>query len=415
MINLSNKLNKFIFVLVFIISVLLVTKGLKFVGWSSFSLLSTLRYDGMFLLPIAALILKGKIMNKNYMRCRKFVSYFIFACFFTFLLRILLYGGGLGYGLECNLFVAFIFCVYYILHYVSVSEELLIKSLTIIGVAVFVIQVFQQINPSMAMFSTYTEEMREEIGLSSDYITGQRNGLYRFIPLAANVPVFLSCYYFSKMLNDTNIKNMVLTLVFVASMYFMLTRMFMICTGICFLYILLSKKRRNKSHVSSIAIILLIITSLIVYGDVLFSDLFSSTNSDIEYSSTARMQSLPFIFGKAFSNPILFITGHGYPSILWKWGADLGYWYNDLGIFGQVFPYGIIWVGVYFYLVYFLLIKMKKKLPTYIKAYTFGLFCICFMMTSYANRLETTLLWCIILYISDLYIGNSDKTEHNAI
>ena len=56
-------------------------------------------------------------------------------------------------------------------------------SLTIIGILVLIIQVYQQLNPSMAMFSIYTEEMRDELGLGENYITGMRNGLYRFLPI----------------------------------------------------------------------------------------------------------------------------------------------------------------------------------------------------------------------------------------
>ena len=118
---------------------------------------------------------------------------------------------------------------------------------------------------------------------------------------------------------------------------------------------------------------------------------------------------------QSVSNPILFITGHGYPDLLWKWGEQLGYWYNDIGILGQIYPYGIIWLIVYLRIVYCFLIKYKKNLPVYIRSYVFGLFCICTVMTSYANSLAMTLLWVAVLYIADLYIGKSDRVEHNTI
>ena len=56
-----------------------------------------------------------------------------------------------------------------------------------------------------------------------------------------------------------------------------------------------------------------------------------------------------------------------------------------------------------------------KKIPIYLRAYILGMLCICYMMPSYAMNLEITLLWCIILYIADLYISKSDRVEYNTI
>ena len=36
-------------------------------------------------------------------------------------------------------------------------------------------------------------------------------------------------------------------------------------------------------------------------------------------------------------------------------------------------------------------------------------------MTLYAGSLDATLLWVSVLYIADLYIGKSDRVEHNTI
>lgn len=412
----SYKKNSYriLFFIIFFIVILLLTKGLRFSGWALIPKLSILRYDVLFLMPIFTICIYTKVVKRGLTHNKRLFLYFIFTCLFTYLLRNLLYDYGLAYGLENNIFVAFVFCSYFIIHYLKVPENVLIKSLTVVGLLVLLIQVYQNIHPEQALFSMYTEEMRQELGLSADYVSGTRNGLYRFIPIAQHLPLMLFCYYLSKMLSNYKPLYLILTCAFAASIYLMLTRMFMVCAGFCFVFMYLSLDRKRKSKVGMRIVLILGLILLFFYWDTLFSSLFSSKESDIDYSGQARLGCYSFLFEQTISNPILFITGHGYPALLWQWGVKLGYWYNDIGIFGQVYPYGIIWLIVYFRMVYWVLIKQRHKLPVYIRSYIFGLFCICMVMTTYAT-LDTVLLFCIIMYISDLYISKSDRTENNVI
>ena len=415
MIFYNKKGNCALFFLLFLIFILLITKGLHFSGWSMFPRFTTIRYSVLFVTPILAIAIYNKVVRFCPMYNRKFVVYVFFASIFTYFLRNIFYDTGYGYGLENNLFVAFTFCSYFILHYMKVSEKLLLTSLTIVGLIVLVIQVFQQIHPELAVFSMYTEEMRQELGLSQDYITGMRNGLYRFMPIAQHFPLFLLCYYFSKVLRNYDFKYLILTVAFAASTYLMLTRMFMVCAGICCMFIYVFQKNKSMSKFRTAIIVIVGIVLLVSYSDVLFSQLFSSQDSDVDQSTGARLDCVPFILYQAIQDPFLFIFGHGYPAMLWKWGVNLGYWYNDIGILGQIYPYGIIWFIVYFRLIYKILVKKRESIPIYIRAYVFGLLCICMMMSSYANSLDMTFLWCIILYIIDNYIGQSMNVEHNAV
>lgn len=402
-------------VVILILFILLITKGLKFSGWGMFPILAKIRYMALFLLPICTMLVYKATRQNSIMYNRKIVLYLIFSCLLTFSFRLVIYGGGLGYGMENNLFVSFVFCCYFIFHNQEIRETDLILSLSIIGLAVLGIQIYQQLNPQMAMFSMYTEDMREKMGLSHDYISGMRNGLYRFMPIAQHVPYFLFCYYLSKLLSKFKLSNLLLTASFAVSTYLMLTRMFLACMGIASIVIYFSQKEKIKSKFGKIAIASIVLFLLSSYSDILFHNLFSSQESDIEHSSSVRLNALPFILNQSLSNPILLIFGHGYPSQLWEWGAKLGYWYNDLGVLGQIYPYGILWIIIYFRIVHWILIKKKHQIPIYLRAYVLGLLCICFMMPSYANGLVSTLLWCMVLYISDLYISNSNKTEHNMI
>ena len=402
-------------IVLLIVFVLLATKGLKFVGWGMFPIYSKIRYITLFALPFLALICYHKTKVKNIMLNKKYVQYFIFTCLCTFLIRLAIYGGGYGFGLENNLFVAFVFCLYFIFHYVQITERNIMRSLTVLGIIVFIIQVYQQFIPTTAVFGVYTDEMRERVGVGANYITGMRNGLYRFQIIAQHLPLLLFCYYYSKLVAKIKMKYLFFAIVFAAATYMMLTRMFLFCLGICAFVIYWAQRKQVKSKFQSYVLIAIMVVLLFNYADSLFANLFDSKTSDIDESGAARLVSMPFLLTKAIENPILFFIGHGYPSVLWEWGEKYGYWYNDLGVFGQIYTYGIIWFIVYFCLVYRLLFKMKKRLPVYIRAYVFSLLCICFLMTTYAAGLINTFLWTIILYISDLYLAKSDITENNVI
>lgn len=243
----SKKHISYFSVAILILFVLLITKGLKFSGWGFIPILANIRYLVLFALPIYTIIVYSKVKKKSVMYYKDYSLYIIFICLLTFLIRMLVYGGGWGYGLENNLLVSFVFCCYFVFHKVKISESDIILSLSIIGLVVLAIQIFQQLYPEMAVFSMYTDDMRQELGLSQDYIASMRNGLYRFMPIAQHFPLFLLCYYFSKLLSDYKLKTLLLTIAFAASTYLMLTRMFMICACISCIYIYSKRIGRDPS------------------------------------------------------------------------------------------------------------------------------------------------------------------------
>lgn len=407
----SNKL----WVILIPIFIILLTNIFNFIGWETLPIMKNIRYAILFLLPIVSLFVYNKTKCKSVMYNRKMVLYYIAVCLFTFFLQVVLFGANYGKSLETNLFVAFVFCCYILFHYTKMSEDILLKGITCVGLIVFLIQVFQQLNPQMAIFGVFTEEMKEETGVGDNFIASMRNGLYRFKLITAQLPLLLFCCYFSKMLSKFKYTYILLVCIFAASLYLMLTRMFMICMVICAIYIYLSQRKQIKSKFAIAILVIIACAGLVTYSDALFANLFDSKESDIEYSGSARINCLPFIWLQAASNPILFFIGHGYDQALWKWGFGLGYWWNDLGVLGQVYTYGIIWVLIYCKITYNLLVKLKKIIPIYIRGYVFGCLCICYMMPSYASNLTQTLLWCVVLYISDLYISNSRKIINNAV
>ena len=123
MIQSTTKKSESVFVFIFIVFFLLLTKGLKFAGWGLVPILSNLRYFVIICLPVYTL-LKIKNCQKKAIYNKNVILYFIYTCVTTFFLRNLFYGGGLGYGLECNLFVAAIFCSYFVFHYKNRNDSI---------------------------------------------------------------------------------------------------------------------------------------------------------------------------------------------------------------------------------------------------------------------------------------------------
>lgn len=80
---------------------------------------------------------------------------------------------------------------------------------------------------------------------------------------------------------------------------------------------------------------------------------------------------------------------------------------SDIGIVGQWFYYGVIWVLTYVVLLYKLLVKYNRVLPLYIKLFVFGAFVNCIMIMPYYNNF-CYLIWAEVLYICDLYITKSN-------
>lgn len=409
MIDYTKSNTKFASIAIIFIMVLLMTRCFKYVGWNLYPKLASIRYLALFSFPLF-FFFKCHFVTTDNLHSKNIVYYCIITCFSTFILRNIVYGGGLGYGLESNIFFGFIFFTYFLLHYSKIPEKILIQSITIIGLVVLFIQVYQQIYPELALFSTLTDEMRDEMELADDW--GMRNGLYRYKPIAQAFPFFLYCYYLTKMLTSYTNKYFFLVVAFSASTYLMLTRMFLLSMLIAGIFIYLNCKKKKNVRMSFLLFSTVVI--LFVFSDVLFSNIFSVDESDIVYSSSIRMEAMSFFFNRLIDDPLLFFLGHGYPNHLWRWGGLYGFWYNDLGVIGQVYIYGVVWLFVYVFVIYWLLIAKRYTIPLYIRAYIIGMFSIFYMMPLYSS-LILTFLFCVVLYISDLYINNEGITENNII
>lgn len=81
---------------------------------------------------------------------------------------------------------------------------------------------------------------------------------------------------------------------------------------------------------------------------------------------------------------------------------------RDIGIIGEMYHYGFLWVLMYGYMLYLILWKYRKLLPIYIKMYVFGTSVNSLFIFPYRMGMEF-MIWSSVLYIASLYITHFQK------
>lgn len=291
-----------------------------------------------------------------------------------------------------------IFPFFFMMAYKKVSENALIKLFTFICLFILLIQIYQNIFPN-PLFGV----SKDDEGIVAVY---QRNNLNRFAFGTELLTIFCMCYWWNRLLKKVTIKNVIIFLCMAASIYLTLTRQFMIATVLMIGFSILYSRKVNK--ISSILLILAGAVFIYLNFDTLFGDFIYMTKNET-YSTDIRSEAIPFFLYQSWKNPIMFIFGHGgRPQEMVDWGLYSGYWYSDIGFFGQLYQYGIIWVLVYFYTVFKIFVKYRKLVPNYIIFYLlFVLICSVYYTPYYSGI--GPFVWLSMLYISDLHISNSQK------
>ena len=165
--------------------------------------------------------------------------------------------------------------------------------------------------------------------------------------------------------------------------------------------------KNTKARVVSIMLIGILSLVLLQYSSELFKELFNRTKTEL-VSMNVRVISTGFYWEKICENPITFLFGNGHPTLLSKW-AKKGLFPSDIGLIGEMFYYGILWIILYLYTVYLILVKYGKRLPLYIKLFVFGTFTNSIMIFPYRNDAEY-FVWTTILYLASLYLGRYRNT-----
>lgn len=383
-----------IFFIVFII--IFTTRFFNYLNWNS----TLAGWCSYFIYGyVAFLAYKNRtIIKKIKSPISKWVKIIIGLHLLCLITMIILYGQSPLEG-KTLLFSLMIFLLFYYFYFHNTSEKSIVRIFTGIGLCIFIIQIFQQFFPGMAVFGVYNADNDG----NSEVMVEIRNGLYRYRLSGVFFVIFCLYYYWTKLLNKITIKNIVIFTLFFVSMYLFLTRQIMFATLLTLSlssFFITNKKRR---------FIILIITIIFVgvifiYSDALFGELINKTQEQVS-EEDIRAIALSVYWDRIISNPLTFFLGNGYPPEFFYLQKNMRLFTSDIGFIGQIYHYGILWVLFYFYMVYVLVVKYRKIIPLYIRLFLFGTTINSIMVFPCSSPNEF-FIWISVMYICSLYITN---------
>lgn len=296
------------------------------------------------------------------------------------------------------------FGFYYIFCVRHCSEERIIKSLVVVGLVIFAIQVFQQLYPQYAVFGIYDEER----SMRNNYeLVEERNGLMRFSLGGVNITLMCMYYYWGKILERRSVKNLLIFALFILSMYLFLTRQIIFSSILAFLSTLLFQGK-TKNHWKVLFFVVALLLGIALNFESLFGELAESAESEFN-TDNIRYASIMYFGEKIFTNPVTILFGNGLGAMNMDL-KDIGLDPTDIGFVGQAFYYGLLWIAVWLYTIYLILFKYGSKLPLYIKLFVLGTSIHSLGMFPYRSASEAA-IWAAMLYISSLYIKKDSNFE----
>lgn len=304
----------------------------------------------------------------------------------------------------------FVWFLYFLLHKYNVQEKTLINIVLWFAIIILAIQIIQQFTYPNALFGIYSKEQKNNLSLEDNVEI--RNGLYRFRLYGSYlISMIILFFYWIKLQKKYSIKNILVILIALISIYLTLVRQLLAATifTIFFSFIFVKDNRVKLWAIVSSVFFAVI---LYIYADELFYKLFLQTTEEAS-TDNIRLLSFAFYWQKITNNPLTFLFGNGVPAndsafghLSQLWSYTYHFHTADIGFVGQWFYYGIIYILIYLYLLYMLLIKYRKMIPVYIKLFvlsTFLTIAMVYPMTGPFNYI----IWCFLLYISDLHINKS--------
>lgn len=324
----------------------------------------------------------------------KYVLFFAVFPYLVALLKPFHAGGSINYEIGTCFDYVTIFVFFFFFHKCKLSEQYIVRLIITFGIATFLIQIYQQLNPHLLMFGIDFSAMEKTGNLAF-----MRNDLYRFRIGSYVIQMFCLLYYWERLLKKLTFLNILMVLVFSVSIYLYLTRQ-VIIAGVGTMGIMFLKETLLRKSIWPIIVVVSALFLLLHFWDALFSD-FITEYKESSYTTDIRQEAVEFILPRIFKNPITILFGHGHQLIERTSWNENGYYMSDIGFFGQAYYYGVIWVLVFYVLCYKILFK-SQSIPLYIK-----MFVLCWCITSpmiypFTNK-PTVFMWTCVLYIISLY------------
>lgn len=312
--------------------------------------------------------------------------------------------GGIG-SFSFYLFLVLSFSMFFVLYRLKATERLLLKIVISFAVIVFVLQVFQQFRPSDVLFAKYSEEML----MRMDSYAEIRNGLYRWRFETYTITLLALYYSWSKLLEHFTYRRLLLAGCLFASMYLYLTRQVMFSTVITLASSFFIKRGEMKIWQTVLFGIAAILMFLL--GDLLFGELIEFTKNE-SFEGNIRDLTFAYYWGRDTESIEAFLFGHGLSKDIEMMKENYMLVVTDIGIIGQWFIFGVLWIIVYFYTLFRMLIKERKRVPLYVKLFLLGTFINSFWIFPYRREYEF-FIWTIVLYLTSKNISNNAIDKQN--
>lgn len=338
------------------------------------------------------------IRKEKKLHFTKETSHILYYSFFSIIGGFLIYGNNPINSAIGGLDHSFIL-IYFILYFNQVQEEHLIKVMLVLTIIITSILFIQQITFPFAPFGL---KSIEDVQNPNDIIE-IRNGLIRYRIASHTFLLFTAFFYWDKLSRQIKITSIIAFGIAILGIYLLLTKQ-LIATAIITISISILLIRNTKIKVITFCLLITLCFVGFIYKDILFGEMIDSAKEQAS-EDDIRVLSAYFFLDKILSNPIGLILGNGYPTLLEQWGERNGYWVSDVGIIGETFLYGIIYISVYIQILW-KTYKYRKRLPLYIKMYIISTLLISIMIFPYRVNYEF-ITWAIVLYICDLYINKS--------
>ena len=300
------------------------------------------------------------------------------------------------------------FMLYFVLHALKVNERTIISVIFVAAFCILVIQVFQQIFPSHAVFGVKTDFSEQAETLSVTDFVEVRNGFYRYRISGALFTVMAMCYAWQEVMKKHSTKNIILFLAFAFSMYLFLTRQYMIATvGMCAFSVFLIGKSSFASKLKYLVPIVLLLFVLYMFSDALFGSLLEDTQKQTDNAeSDIRTLAFAYYWNEIISNNLTMFLGAGANSSSASYASQYSMFWIDIGLIGQWFVWGIGAILTYTVLLYKLFLKKKYDVASWVRFMAFITFITSFLIYPYRSPVEF-MSWSIVLYVADLHISHS--------
>lgn len=288
-------------------------------------------------------------------------------------------------------FTCLIWIIYFGLHIYNMPSKKLERFMLIMSLIVLTLQISGQV-------------LGYKIGNENLNELELRNNLLR-LRYDTTMAMFCLFYYWSRYIAYYSIKDLFLAILMAISIYLSLTRLriFAVLFPVFISFFMVSHK---KSQIKKIIIFLLIIILFYHFRDGVFGFFIDKTTYEVTEDANIRDYSIAYFWLDATNDFLKVLFGNGIPHQDSLLGThlmkinDMGYFADDVGIVGQWWYFGFIYILAWFSIVYKIIWKYRKLSSLYIKLYFIGSTIISFYFFPLAHE-KGWLIWSILLYIAD--------------